>query len=210
MSIIFLRDVFNYIKLNLTYPSTFLFNFLKGGDLLKATGIVRRIDDLGRIVIPKEIRKTLRIGEGDKLEIFTDSSKQIILKKHSGISDIWNFAEDYAYCISKFLGTNIIVLDIEKVLIAMGQQKSEFLNLKISKTLESALRNKNVIKTDSFCEHFLIPSNELNGYSEFIVPIVSNGDVVGAIGAISKSSLNTNDENILRVASDFIGKHLNL
>lgn len=83
---------------------------------MKATGIIRRVDDLGRIVIPKEIRKTLKIREGDPVEIFTDNQGQVILKKYSPIGEIENFAKAYAEAMSQIAGHRVLVTDREKVI----------------------------------------------------------------------------------------------
>ena len=80
---------------------------------MKATGIIRRVDDLGRIVIPKEIRKTLKIREGDPVEIFTDNQGQVILKKYSPIGEIGNFAKAYAEAMSQIAGHRVLVTDRE-------------------------------------------------------------------------------------------------
>ena len=83
----------------------------KGGRFLKATGVVRRIDDLGRVVIPKEIRKTLRIKEGDPLEIFTDKEGEVILKKYSPIGELSEFATGYAETLARTTGHIACITD---------------------------------------------------------------------------------------------------
>ena len=92
---------------------------------MKATGIVRRIDDLGRVVVPKEIRRVLRIREGDPLEIYTGNSGEVILKKYSPISELGQFADEYAESVSQVLGTTIVVSDTDQVISAWGAGKKE-------------------------------------------------------------------------------------
>ena len=93
---------------------------------MKATGIVRRIDDLGRIVVPKEIRRTLRIREGDALEIFTDREGEIILKKYSPLGEMGNFADQYAESLAQTLGYLVCITDTDQVIAAAGPGKKEF------------------------------------------------------------------------------------
>lgn len=88
---------------------------------MKATGIVRRIDDLGRVVIPKEIRKTLRIKEGTPLEIFTDREGEIILKKYSPIGELNVFAKEYAEALAQSSGMVACITDHDQVVAAAGQ-----------------------------------------------------------------------------------------
>ena len=102
-------------------------NKKKGGNFLKATGVVRRIDDLGRIVIPKEIRKTLRIREGDPLEIFTDKEGEIILKKYSPIGELSEFATQYAETLAKTTGHIACITDKDTIIAVAGAPKKEYL-----------------------------------------------------------------------------------
>ena len=108
---------------------------------MKATGVVRRIDDLGRIVTPKEIRKTLRIKEGDPLEIFTDREGQIILKKYSPIGELSEFASGYAETLAKTTGHIACITDKDTVIAVSGASKKEFLEQSISSDLEQVLEN---------------------------------------------------------------------
>ena len=87
---------------------------------MKATGIVRRIDDLGRIVIPKEIRRTLRIREADPLEIFTDREGEIILKKYSPIGEMTTFARQYAESLAQVSGHTVLIADRDQFIAAAG------------------------------------------------------------------------------------------
>ena len=107
---------------------------------MKATGIVRRIDDLGRIVIPKEIRRTLHIRETDPMEIFTDAEGQIILKKYSPIGDISTFAGKYAESLSDATGMTVCITDREQVIAASGDDKKNLMNKPVTKELNQAMR----------------------------------------------------------------------
>ena len=103
---------------------------------MKATGIVRRIDDLGRVVIPKEIRRTLRIREGDPLEIFTSNDGEVIFKKYSPIGELSAFAAQYADILHKTSGKAVIVCDRDHVVAAAGVPKKELLERRVSPALE--------------------------------------------------------------------------
>lgn len=116
---------------------------------MKATGIVRRIDDLGRIVIPKEIRRSFRIKEGDPLEIYTDSEGEVIFKKYSPIGELSEFAGQYAEVLSKGVGTPIIITDNDHVIACSGISKREVLERRVTKNLEELMNTRQIhIKTD--------------------------------------------------------------
>ena len=106
---------------------------------MKATGIVRRIDDLGRVVIPKEIRRTLRIKEGTPLEIFTDREGEIILKKYSPIGELSTFAKEYAEVLSQTTGMVSCITDHDQVIAAAGQGGKEYVGKEISSELEEVI-----------------------------------------------------------------------
>ena len=112
---------------------------------MKATGIVRRIDDLGRVVIPKEIRKTLRIKEGTPLEIFTDREGEIILKKYSPIGELNVFAKEYAEALAQSSGMVACITDHDQVVAAAGQGSREYMGKPISKALEDAITERSSV-----------------------------------------------------------------
>ena len=114
---------------------------------MKATGVVRRIDDLGRIVIPKEIRKTLRIKEGDPLEIFTDKEGEVILKKYSPIGELSEFATTYAETLAKTTGHIACITDKDSVIAVSGGSKKEFLEQPLSKQIEEIMENKEIYES---------------------------------------------------------------
>ena len=120
---------------------------------MKATGIVRRIDDLGRIVVPKEIRRTLRIREGDALEIFTDREGEIILKKYSPLGEMGNFADQYAESLAQTLGYLVCITDTDQVIAAAGPGKKEFQEQLITRQLAEVIARR---------EQFLASSMDRN------------------------------------------------
>ena len=112
---------------------------------MKATGIVRRIDDLGRVVIPKEIRRTLRIREGDPLEIFTDRDGEVILKKYSPISELGQFAKEYAETLYETLGTPALISDRDEMIAVSGLSKKDYLNRQLSPDIEEIMTGRKIV-----------------------------------------------------------------
>ena len=172
---------------------------------MKATGIVRRIDDLGRVVIPKEIRRTLRIRESDPLEIFTDKDGEIILKKYSPLGELGNFAKEYAESLAKNAGHTTCITDKEQIVAASGTAKKEFLEKHISQQLEDIIAKRQ--------EKGFVPILEVdneNIYShELITPIISEGDVLGAIIMISDTEpLGELEGKLVATAAGILGKQM--
>ena len=184
---------------------------------MRATGVVRRIDDLGRVVIPKEIRKVLRIKEGDPLEIFTDKEGEVILKKYSPIGELSEFATTYAETISKTTGHIACITDKDTVIAISGGSKKDFLEKSLSKELEEILENKEVFKSKDNNE-IAIPVTSTEGReriynSQVIYPIISDGDVIGSVILIAKDatkSLGEAEYKVAQSAASFLGNHLEI
>ena len=161
---------------------------------MKATGIVRRIDDLGRVVIPKEIRRTMRIREGDPLEIFTDREGEVILKKYSPISELSQFAGEYADCANNILGDLVLISDTDHIIAVSGGPKKDFIEKRIGKDLEKVIQDKTsriVLEKGALCSVTADDSsNPAEFESQILVPIVSQGDAIGSIVILSKDSTN--------------------
>lgn len=177
---------------------------------MKATGIVRRIDDLGRIVIPKEIRRSFRIKEGDPLEIFTDAEGEVIFKKYSPIGELSNFASQYAEVLHKNGGLPIAIMDNDHVIAASGISKREILERRVTKSLEELMDNRAIhISTE------VVPSmNAIEGFNRkanVVYPIIYGGDVSGAVALIEEND-NTlpseTDVKLVQVAAAFLGKQM--
>ena len=184
---------------------------------MKATGVVRRIDDLGRIVIPKEIRKTLRIKEGDPLEIFTDREGQVILKKYSPIGELSEFATEYAETLAKTTGHIACITDKDTVIAVSGGSKKEFLEQSISKDLEKIIDDKEVY-TSKENNNKSVPitqsdSNNRVQNSQVVYPIISDGDAIGSVILISKD-MNTKmsdiEKKVAQSAASFLGAQMEL
>ena len=184
---------------------------------MKATGVVRRIDDLGRVVIPKEIRKVHRIKEGDPLEIFTDKEGEIILKKYSPIGELTEFASTYADTISKTTGHIACITDKDTVIAVAGGSKKDFLEKGLSKELEEVLDNKEVFKSKDNNE-IAIPITNSEGReriynSQVIYPIITDGDVIGSVILLSKEpnkKMGDAEDKVAQSAAGFLGNHLEI
>ena len=153
---------------------------------MKATGIVRRIDDLGRVVIPKEIRRTLRIREGDPLEIFTEREGSVILRKYSPIGEIGAVAGLYAESLAHTMNCIVCLTDMDQIVAASGNGSKELLNRYISKELEYAIQ-------------------------EIICPIISGGDVMGTVVFLHKEEhkkFSEVEEKMAAVAAEFLGRQM--
>ena len=176
---------------------------------MKATGVVRRIDDLGRIVIPKEIRKTLRIKEGDPLEIFTDKEGEVILKKYSPIGELSEFATGYAETLAKTTGHIAYITDKDSVIAVSGGPKKEYLDQTLSKELEKVMDNKTVYTSKENNELALpITQNDNNQRrynSQVIYPIISDGDVIGSVILLSKEPNTKFGETELKIVQSAAG-----
>jgi AbrB family transcriptional regulator (stage V sporulation protein T) len=175
---------------------------------MKATGIVRRIDELGRIVIPKEIRKTLRIREGENLEIYVDTNENIILKKYSLMNKINDFAQNFADSIHAFLKHNIIITDTNTIIACSGTQKKEYLNQPISEKLQSSLlRRENIL--EKYEKNFRIIEDKEEKGTYTISAIIANGDAAGLVIITSEHDKITEvEERVAKIASQFLGKYL--
>lgn len=179
---------------------------------MRATGIVRRIDELGRVVVPKEIRKVLRIREGDPVEIFTDSEGGIVLKKYSHIGELSSFAGDYVQSLSAASGRVAVISDTDQIIAASGAGK-KIVGKSISKKLEKAIKTREVVCAQSTDNDFIDIADvkEKEFSSEYITPVISNGDAVGSVillGKDSDSFFSEGQIKLVQCASDFIGRYL--
>ena len=170
---------------------------------MKATGIVRRIDDLGRVVIPKEIRRTLRIREGDPLEIFTDREGEIILKKYSPIGEFGMPVKLYAESLSQTMGCTVCITDTDQVIAVSGAVRKEFLQV---------LGDREVLTACQGDDRYVKVTEEMNEYEdEVISPIISAGDIIGAVVLLNKDKKKHFGEVEQRVAvsaADFLGRQM--
>lgn len=185
---------------------------MEENDVMKATGIVRRIDDLGRVVIPKEIRKTLRIREGDPLEIFTNEEGGIVLKKYSPVGELKNFAKEYAESLAQSAGHITCIVDKDQIVAVSGGSRKEFMDKTISSELEKVISERNTVMAtrndNSFVSILEEDSKEIYN-SELIIPIISEGDVMGAVIFLSNGKkMGEIETKLAQTASSFLGKQL--
>ena len=137
---------------------------------MKATGIVRKIDDLGRVVIPKEIRRVLRIRENDSLEIYTSDGGKVILKKYSPVLELGQFAGEYAETASHITNSTVIITDTDHIIAVSGGRKKDLMGKAIDHELDKIIQSKNKFVSNH----------------KIIIPIVSHGDPIGSITFIAK------------------------
>ncbi|MGI6711934.1 MAG: stage V sporulation protein T [Bacillota bacterium] len=188
---------------------------------MKATGIVRRIDDLGRVVIPKEIRRTLRIREGDPLEIFVDREGEVILKKYSPIGELGDFAKEYADSLNEATGHIACIADRDNIIAVSGAPKKEFLNKPVGFAVEKVMQERQPLLINNPEEHtnckdcaIMDADNEeekCKYTAEVIAPIIAQGDPIGAVIICSKEPNVTMGElelKLVETAAGFLAKQM--
>lgn len=178
---------------------------------MRATGIVRRIDDLGRVVIPKEIRKTLRIREGDPLEIFTAKDGEVILKKYSPIGELNEFAQEYTETLGETLGFGVVVTDLDSIIAVCKLSKKDYKEKSISDELEALIENREIKQAKDNKVVPLYKDDAMEYNKQIIMPIVSSsGDCIGSIILVSKEAedMAEVEEKILKIAANFLGKQV--
>ncbi len=177
---------------------------------MKATGIVRRIDDLGRVVIPKEIRRTMRIREGDPLEIFTDTGGEVVFKKYSPVGEMGAFASQYAEVLYRACGRPVIICDRDAITAVAGVPKKELPSRQVSASLEALIdtRRTQILPQDAPA---VAPSDDTAHRISVCAPIVGAGDISGAVCLLygeDGQPPNDGDIRLTQVAAAFLGKQL--
>ncbi len=179
---------------------------------MKATGIVRRIDDLGRVVVPKEIRRTLRIREGDPLEIYTDREGEIILKKYSPIGELKELAGQFAESMAQTIGTIAAISDREEFVAAAGSSRKELLGKSVSKELERLMSARETLLACKGEKGYITIGTDVGEYEQQVIaPIISDGDVIGSVVMLSKDKKEKFGNFELKITSTvagFLGKHM--
>ena len=179
---------------------------------MKATGIVRRIDDLGRVVIPKEIRRTMRIKEGDPLEIFTDREGEVIFKKYSPIGELSSFAAQYAETIHKICDLSVVVCDRDAVVACAGVPKREFMDKSITAELEQVIENRSFYQYSVGSVPFGV-TGDAGYYVSCAMPIISEGDLIGCVCSVSDNGNQNNapgetEIKLIQTAANFLARQL--
>lgn len=178
---------------------------------MKATGIVRRIDDLGRVVIPKEIRRTLRIREGDPLEIFVDRDGEIILKKYSPIGELGDFAKEYAESLYESTGNITLISDRDTVIAVAGGSKKELLDKQIGNLLENCMDNRKTVIETNTGAYEIVKDNSDTLSSFVIAPIIAGGDPIGTVVMLNKDEsvkMGLLEQKMSETAAGFLGKQM--
>ncbi len=175
---------------------------------MKATGIVRRIDDLGRVVIPKEIRRTLRIREGDPLEIFTGKEGEVVFKKYAPIRELTEVASEFAAALQSVCGSSCVVADRERVIACGGPGKREVLEREISESCETMINDRRSFKADGGQGMALLKDRE-DPRLAAAWPILAGGDLVGMIGLLDNGKgVSTAEEKALQTGALFLGRQM--
>ena len=180
---------------------------------MKATGIVRRIDDLGRVVIPKEIRRTLRLREGTPLEIFTDREGEIILKKYSPMVELTAFSGQYAEAMAQSTGLLVCITDRDQVIAVSGGAKKELLQKNISRQLEAAINGGTAsVATREDKAYIPLVDEDPEGITaQVIAPIICEGDAIGSVVILSReprAKFGDMEMKLAATAAGFLGRQM--
>ena len=176
---------------------------------MKATGIVRRIDDLGRVVIPKEIRRTLRIREGDPLEIFTDAQGGVVFRKYSPVGELSSFASQYAEVLRKTANLPTLVCDRDHVVAAAGVPRREYLERRVSPELEEYMQSRHSFVSNGASR--LCPVEGVSRPASIVYPIIAESDVTGAVVVLQPeggAALGDAETKLAQVAASFLGRQM--
>ncbi|MCC2684325.1 MAG: stage sporulation protein [Paenibacillaceae bacterium] len=178
---------------------------------MKATGIVRRIDDLGRVVIPKEIRRTLRIREGDPLEIFVDRDGEVILKKYSPIGELGDFAKEYAESLFESTGHIVLISDRDAVIAVSGGSKKDYLEKQVGAMVEDSMDNRKSHMETTTGEYEICKDAQETYGSYVVAPIIAGGDPIGAVILASKDDsvrMGQMELKMAETAAAFLAKQM--
>ena len=176
---------------------------------MKATGIVRRIDDLGRVVIPKEIRRTMRIREGDPLEIYTGPNEEVVFKKYSPVGEMGVFATQYADVMSRACALPVLICDRDHIIAVAGESKKEYLDRRLSPQLEQAMEERQVVVANATRRLYAAEGKERP--IGVMAPIIAAGDLAGCVCILCDEKGSTpgeSDQQLARVAAAFLGRQM--
>lgn len=173
---------------------------------MKSTGITRRIDDLGRIVIPKEIRKNLKIKENEVLEIFINND-EIILKKFSPFNDSEKVLSDYIKVINDMTGNDVIITDRDKVILSSKRLEERLLNKKLSEYVNDLIENRSIFLSNDM-KGIEVIDNEKIKQNYYFIPFIIDSDVVGSIIMFSDKKIDENSKSLLLIASKLLVNYI--
>ncbi|MBR7151853.1 MAG: AbrB/MazE/SpoVT family DNA-binding domain-containing protein [Clostridia bacterium] len=183
---------------------------------MKATGIVRRIDDLGRVVIPKEIRRTMRIREGDPLEIYTDREGEVIFKKYSPIGELASFAAQYAETLHKTCSLSVVICDRDAVIACAGVPRKEYTDKSLSQELEEIIEGRSLYVHREDAPALPVLADNHAHAVRCAMPIISEGDVLGCVASVGegdadprhRSPIGEVETKLILTAAGFLGRQL--
>lgn len=173
---------------------------------MKSTGITRRIDDLGRIVIPKEIRKNLKIKENEVLEIFINND-EIILKKFSHFNDSEKVLSDYIKVINDMTGNDVIITDRDKVILSSKRLEERILNKKLSEYVNDLIENRSIFLSNDM-KGIEVIDNEKIKQNYYFIPFIIDSDVIGSIIMFSSKEIDENSKSLLLIASKLLVNYI--
>ncbi len=174
---------------------------------MKATGIVRRIDDLGRVVIPKEIRRTMRIREGDPLEIYTDNDGRVIFRKYSPLGELSAFASQYVQALGTGTDLGVAITDCDHFIAAGGVSKKDIVGKSLPDEIEKIMDSRQV----KVFEPGVAGLNIADKAALAVAPIIAAGDIAGSVILLANDNshnANESDVKLVRVAASFLGKQM--
>lgn len=175
---------------------------------MKATGIVRRIDDLGRVVIPKEIRRTMRIREGDPLEIYTDRDGEVIFKKYSPAGEMLEEAQGYCETLQKSCSLTVVVCDRDSIIAAAGVSKKDCIDKKTPPEMDKLLESRKLYAYQSGMPRIALGPEGY--YISALMPILSEGDIIGAVASIKTDlrEVAETEKLLIQTAGIYLGRQL--
>ena len=177
---------------------------------MKATGVVRRIDDLGRIVIPKEIRRTMRIREGDPLEIFTDKDGGVVFKKYSLMGGLSDFAGQMCETLFKLSGLTAVITDRDNILAVSGAPRRELAERPVSEELEQLMESRQLYVRQAGAAPVQICRDNDRFHATVSAPILSGGDVLGAVLFVAEGdeTVGETETKMIQTAAGFLSRHM--
>jgi len=178
---------------------------------MKATGIVRRIDDLGRVVIPKEIRRTLRIREGDPLEIYTERDGEVIFKKYSPMGDLTELASQLCESIAKNTGHIAVVSDRDSIIAVAGASKRDLMDKRNSQELEQIMEQRKTYRFLSGETPVRVSDYVERYHLGVATPILSQGDLMGCVMILLEENdapLSEAEQKLVQTVAGFLGRQL--
>ena len=178
---------------------------------MKATGIVRRIDDLGRVVIPKEIRRTLRIREGDPLEIYTERDGEVIFKKYSPMGDLSNLAAQLCESMGKNTGHITAVADRDTIIALTGAPKRDLMDKRVSSELEQLMEQRKTYRYEAGEARIRVNDHVDRYFLGVASPILSEGDLMGCVMVLLEEGdqpLTESEQKLAQTLSGFLGRQM--